>query len=147
MEPRAGDGTCARETVQHPPDLKETSDTEGTLRCILHYTGDELFYIHFMETLWNFFFSFFDLTSRRVGGVGIAILQLSRPLRHQWRRGGILGVGQGVSQHHRLPDFGALNCNLLLPLPGHKTLQLLQKRRERALYFAFDCPTPFSKCS
>lgn len=71
---------------------------------------------------------FMSPTSRGVSGVGVAVLQLGGPLWHQRWRGGVLGVGQRVAEHHRLPDLSTLNTNLLLPLPGHVTLQLLEKR-------------------
>lgn len=64
-------------------------------------------------------------TSCWVSGVGIAVLQLSRPLRHQWWGRGVLRVWQWVAQHHRLPHVSTLNTSLLLPLPGHVALQLL----------------------
>lgn len=57
----------------------------------------------------------------------------------------MLGVGQRVAQHHWLPDLSTLNSNLLLPLPGHVTLQLLQKRCERALHFTLHGHTSFKK--
>lgn len=68
-------------------------------------------------------------TSRGVSGVGIAVLQLSRPVWHQWRRRGVLRVWQGVAEHHWLPHLGTLNTGFLLPLAGHKALQLLEGKK------------------
>ena len=36
-------------------------------------------------------------TSGAVSRVGVAVLQLCRPVWHQWGWGGVLGVGQGVA--------------------------------------------------
>lgn len=53
-------------------------------------------------------------TSCGVGGVRIAVLELSGSLRHQRWRGGVLRVGQRVAQHHRLSDFCTLDGSFLL---------------------------------
>lgn len=68
-------------------------------------------------------------TSRGVSGVGIAVLQLSRPVWHQWWRRGVLRVWQGVAQHHWLPYLGTLNTGFLLPLAGHEALQVLEGKK------------------
>lgn len=61
-----------------------------------------------------------------IGGVGIAVLQLSRPLWHQrWRRW-VLRIWQGIAQHQRLPRLATATSGFLLSLTGHYTLQLLE---------------------
>lgn len=64
-------------------------------------------------------------TSRGVSGVGIAVLQLGRPVRHQRRGRGVLRVRQGVAEDHRLPHLRTLDAGFLLPLVGHEALELL----------------------
>lgn len=69
-------------------------------------------------------------TSRTVSGVGIAILQLGRPVWHQRRGRGVLRVRQGVAEDHRLPHLCTLDAGFLLPLAGHEALELLARRQD-----------------
>lgn len=68
-------------------------------------------------------------TSRAVGGVGVAVLQLGRPVRHQRRGRGVLRVRQGVAEDHWLPHLCTLDAGFLLPLAGHEALELLARRQ------------------
>ncbi|TNN88110.1 hypothetical protein EYF80_001691 [Liparis tanakae] len=70
-------------------------------------------------------------TSRVVGGVRVAVLQLRRPVRDQRRGGGVLRVRQGVAQHQGLPDLRSLDPGFQLPLPGRGALQLLRDNVQR----------------
>lgn len=54
-----------------------------------------------------------------VGGVGIAVLQLSGPLWHQWWGRWVLRVWQGIAEHQRLPRVATLNSSFLFSLTGH----------------------------
>lgn len=118
-EPRAEDGACAQGTAQHPPGLEKKHENIKGSPSKFKQEPNRTEWICLMHP-----------TSRTVSGVGIAVLQLGRPVWHQRRGRGVLRVWQGVAEDHRLPHLCTLDAGFRLPLAGHEALELLARSQD-----------------